>query len=430
MMLGAALALLALHLAQGQDLPPADRAAPPPPPIQGAGAGEPPVEALQGPVLPPEAPLPDFGALPEPGQLALRFDEIAARFPTLAASQRLAVEGAVPIPLLVLGERGTGDPGKRPGLLFYGWGEPESLGTALAAAGELLAGTPEAPAGRLLERVTFYLLPALAPAGVPADAAVIPSLNFPIGWRPDSVVRGAGSVPLAVPAARALAEFLQARDNLSLAVALEEGPCTGPEAAELRCEAYRAELAVLLSGEGEAADHLAAMALCPGTAACFAWAARGVFPARLAAPPLLDALEGQRAVLRARGVLRAAERLPCLAIGEPAVAVLRPGQVRLDLRVENTGRLPTLSCLGAERRLCGPVQLAVEGGRVLACAAAERAGALNVRSPANGAYALGDIPAGGAVEISLFIEAEPGAELVLRCSSPRAGSAARALRVP
>jgi hypothetical protein len=76
------------------------------------------------------------------------------------------------------------------------------------------------------------------------------------------------------------------------------------------------------------------------------------------------------------------------------------------------------------------VQLAVEGGRVLACAAAERAGALNVRSPAGGAYALGDIPAGGAIEISLFIEAEPGAELVLRCSSPRAGSAARALRVP
>jgi hypothetical protein len=418
--LRAALALLALGLPQ--DPPPA-------PQDQGGAREADEAGEVQGPVLLETAPQLDFRAPLGPGELALRFDTIAARFPALAASERLPVSGGAPIPLLVLGER-TGDPDRRPALLFYGWGEEGSVATALAAAEELLGGPPEAPAALLLERVTLYLLPALAPEGVPAAAAVIPSLNFPIGWRPASVVPGAGSVPLSVPAARALAAFLQSHGNLSLAVALEESPCTGPEGADIDAPGYRGELGVFLAGEAGAEEHLSATSLCPGTAASFAWAARGVFPARLAGPPPLDALEGARAVLRARGVVRAAERLPCLAIGEPSILALRPGQVRLDLRVENTGALPTLSCLGAERRLAGTVELSVEGGRVLACAAAEESAALHVRSPTGGAYALGEIPAGGAVEIFLVVEAEPGAELVLRCASPRAGSASRTLRVP
>ncbi len=421
----AALCLLAL-----QDPPPAPAPEENAPPAGGQEIG-PPLDPAA-----PESAAPralDFQAPLGPGGILERFDEIAARFPGSAAVERLAADGGRAIGLLVLGARAGGEPGQRPALLFYGWNEPESNGTALAAAELLLAGPPDGPAARLLARATLYLAPALAPDGVPPDARVIPSCNFPIGWRPETVVPGAGTVPLSAPSARALAAFLQGRGNLSLAVALGEGPCTGPETPELEPEDYRRELGPLQGGEPAEEARLAPMTLCPGTAATFAWAARGIFPASVSTPPLLDPLDRALSLLRARALLRAAEALPSLALGEPALEVLRPGQVRIDVRLENRGRLPTLSCVGKQRGLGDALQLTVGGGRVLACAAGAAPEALHVCSataPGGACYALGEISGGGALQLSLFVEAQPGSELTLSCSAPRAGTAERKLLVP
>jgi len=415
-----------LCLAVLQDLPPVQ--APP------QGGGPPAEVGPPAPELQAAAPAPlDFQAPLGPGGILERFQEIAARYPERAVVERLPAEGGSDVALLALGARANGDPAQRPALLLYGWHEPESTSTALAAAEEALSGPPDAPASRLLERATLYLVPVLVPEGVAHDAPLSPARNFPIGWRPDTVVPGAGSVPLASPAARVLATFLKDHGNLSLAVAVGEGPCTGPEDLDLDPGGYRRELGFLRVGELGAEAGLGAAPLCPGTAACFAWAARGVFPAALETPPPLDRMDRALAVLRARALLRAAEGLPRLALGEPALEVLRPGQVRIDVRVENAGRLPTQSCVGAERHLAGPVELTVEGGRVLACAAGAAPDALHVRSastPGGGCYLLGEIPGGGAVQLSLFVEAAPGSALTLRCSSPRAGRAERGVLVP
>jgi hypothetical protein len=385
-----------------------------------------------GPALPDPAAeaLLDFLRPLAQGELPARFAEIAARFPEHAGLERLPLdEAGGEAVLLVLGTR-AGGPEHRPGLLFYGWGDLDSASTALALAQECLA--PEASAGgapaELLGRVTLYLLPELAEEQGAAE--LIAARNFPIGWRPHTVVPGAGSVPLAAPAARLLARFLQTRANVSLAVELGEAPCTGPEPADVDGAAYRREFAALAALAEAGGAHLQTTSLCPGTAPSFAWAARGIFPARLVTPELLDPLERALALLRARGLLSAAEALPALALAEPAVEVLRPGQVRIDVRLENRGRLPTQSAMGAERHLAAPVELTVSGGRVLACAAGPGPLDLAVRPATGATYRLGEIAAGGGLDLSLFVEAPPESELILTCSSPRAGSAERRVSVP
>jgi hypothetical protein len=246
------------------------------------------------------------------------------------------------------------------------------------------------------------------------------------------VIPGSGPYPLSDPSSRALALLLQARANLVVLLALRPPPCTGPEVEGIFADGYRDELRRLRPpGSLETLERpvLAACSLCPATAASYAWAARGVFPAWIAEPPVLDDMARSRARARAAAVLDALRALPGLALGEPAIQVLRPGQIRLDLRVENVGLLPTRGAAAASRHT-DAVVLSVEGAQVLACAAGPVGVEPDVQRERGGRYVLGNIPGGGALAVRLVLAVEPGAEVKLTCSAPRAGSAARTVPIP
>jgi hypothetical protein len=359
-----------------------------------------------------------------PRGLAGRFADLAARHPDHAVAGGIPIDGML-APLLTLGGRTGPGPDGRPALLFAGWGDQASVDTALALAGRLLE-----PAQRsLLDRATVYLLPVLGPAPE-LGTAPVPARNFPVGWRPETVIPGSGPYPLAAPQARALAEFLQGRDNLVVLLALADGPCTGPEVSAILADAYRAELARLRAPAQAGGPVLAPSSLCPATAASYAWAACGVFPARIDEPQVLDALARPLALARAGAALEAVRSLPHLVVSDPTVEVLSARQVRVDLRVENTGALPTRSASAAAFGHAAPVELIVEGAAVLACASGVGGAVPSVQAPRAGRFPLGDIPGEGAIEVCLVLAVDHGTEVQLVFSAPRAGAVTRSVVVP
>ena len=425
---------------EGVEPVPADDSTPPPgetPAEQGEVAGSAPDPTGPASVDSPAefdalAPLASFDA----AGLAARFDAIAQAAPNLARAEVLTLEG-IEVPLLTLGAADAPGPDARPALLFVGWGEPDEVETALAIAERAIE-----PAGALLlARATVYLMPMLAGR----DGGAVAARNFPVGWRPETLVGGAGPYPLSEPASRVLAEQLQARANLVLMLSLRDGPCTGPELEGILAARCREQLRTLArAADNSGGPALAAASLCPATAASYAWAARGIFPARIDEPPVLDRIASHLARARAGAALEAARGLPGLVLGEPNLRVLKPGQVQLSLLVENSGLLPTRGAAASVFGHSSGVALEVAGAQVLACAAGPAPSGTSASSPSSnggqagdsvirprdGRFDLGDVSGGGALRVVLVLAGEPGAEVTLACRAPRAGSASLTVAIP
>ncbi|MEM7308613.1 MAG: M14 family zinc carboxypeptidase [Planctomycetota bacterium] len=365
-------------------------------------------------------------ATPPPG-LAEDLNAFADRHPAYAAVEELGTSrGGRAILALVLGAREAGDLDRRPGLALVGLGGESERASelALALARYVLDELTPEERERVLGSATLYLIPQLDPDSPASPGArdVRLERNFPIGWQPDTLVPGAGAVPLSEPESKALATFLRGRTNLSLLLGLRGGQ------AELLPRAGTDGDAAVLNepGAADAGDTKPRVTLwkpARGSVAAYAWEALGVFPRLLE----FRADELQSA---ARRVAQLAQGLPRLRLTEPAVEMLRPGLYRLDVRIENPGRLPTLSDLGAERRLAGEVELAIQGATVLACAHRAAEQSFEVQSRVEGRYSIGQIAGGGAVELCVLVEAEAGTEITLSTRSPRAGMAGRSVTLP
>ncbi len=387
---------------------------------------------------------PEAGTLPVPvcdRRLALaeiqeRLGQLVLRHPDLAAHVELGRSRAGrPIPLLVLGDRRAGNPDHRPALLFA----PERCGPGADHAAELgltlawrlaeRAAADPAVAALLGER-TVYVLPVPDPDGredgPSADAPAF-AASFPLGWWPERLRPGGGSIPLEDPAARAAHSFLEARANLVLLVSLTAEP--PPEGERLWAGA-------VLPAEDE--GDFALLAESAGPAALVAWPeltrggggfldyayqARGIYPVAFVEPPGLA--EGvPLAAWLAESAERAEElvgRLPRVELELAALTRLGPGLWQLDLDLGNAGAVSTSSVLARRHGGAPGVTLSLEGAAVIAHAHRLAGGTVfQVESHESGGAGRFEEPAlrGGEVRrLRFVVEGSAGAALRLAAAS-------------
>lgn len=316
------LALLASAQAPGQDA-----ASPEPAEAEAAGAADPaPAEAAR------ESEYAEWLAL-----------DPALVHPFRTRTEPVAFEGVE----LALGDRAA----TRPGVLLSSF-DPQVADAWVRA---LVARARNDEAVRAtLARVRLIVLPALARHG--GDAGRF-GVDFPVGWKPGSLRRGAAEVPLPSEGTRVLAEWLLARRDLGVVVALDgpdrDVPATDDPAGPLLAAALGSDAVLRPVGgpeDGGWLDH--------ARVACGQW---------VVAPRANGLAEAG-----ADEVLRLLGELPRLSLRLADAKPLAVGLWQVDLEVANAGGLPCEPPRRAGRRpVAPPALLTVEGVRPVAVARRE-----------------------------------------------------------
>jgi hypothetical protein len=318
---------------------------------------------------------------------------------------------------------------------------------ALFTALELVQNHRRDPRAReVLEHATIYMVPAANPdmraAMFAAEGAAAPAPrptldgNFEIGWRPGAP--GAGPYPLSSSEALALAHFLLEHRNVAAVQAFSVGGARGTPAGLPRLSthdrALHLELAQRASPDGGAQLRgVPGLALSGGTLLEFALGHRGAFAfeflprepsadGRPGAVPDVDELFGLgRQSFRATLALGAA--LPRIELASREVARFSLELWQLDLGVADTGFLPTLSDLGAQRVAAGAPRRELEGGVLEAAAVEDGDGGSRVVPMRGPAISLEELDGGAARGVRLVVRAGEGETIAISAQAPRAGRA-------
>jgi len=406
--LGALLALSALSgLSRGQE-PPAPAPADVPRPASTTSAA---VVQDPRPVASPEAPdagarvqAPDAGARPAlvwdgkaPGDaaaFAALLEQFAQAWPESFRSTLLAGEaGADALWLLTLSraprERWDSLPAVLVAPTSESGGDAASAARLLQQCAVLLeASAGEGPLAGLAQHSVVHVVPWLRPAQAFAPRAVAPpDYEFPAGFAPGGE---AGALPLASPAARALAQALLARPRIALCAwsGVEFAPPGGTGAA---------------GSEGPAAFQPRGR---PGSLQNFARDYLGTGVRLQRAPAGLE-LEARRQAEGEWAALLGA--LPRLTVELERAERLRPELWSFEVRITNQGQVATLQGAAALREPRAG-WLTLEGAELVAAGAAEKDGAehaaLDVRG---GRLALAHFAPGAVRRLRLVVRGQEAA---------------------
>lgn len=312
---------------------------------------------------------------------------------------------------------------------------------------------------QILRDFTVIIAPALDPDGrAPAllntnQDEVEYDLNFPLGWRPDSLRPGSGHYPFSKPETQALAAYLAACPNLALVLGIIDG--------EARIEQNPWPGSALPAGDREVFRKLGGIGFLSAAAVerqdaglrpsgvlapwgsfgsqggglfDYAFQRFGIYPVAWS-PPVLsaDALVSQaeyfsssvRAMALQSVTLLGA--LPRIRIEKDGLLELAPGLWQLDLAVRNSGVLPTLSSLGEMRRVSGDMRLILSGAKLLATGLREGDHAafqvVQLESSGN-MVSMGEaiLGSGETRWLRLVLEGEQGSPIELVGSAARGGA--------
>jgi hypothetical protein len=373
---------------------------------------------------------------------------LAAAHPSRAELRTLGTTRAGrEIPVLELGE---GEPGRgRPALLVVNLAEREragatgAVGAVLRMAEQLLDDAArDAVGARALQQMRVVLIPALDADALPdgdgprpPDRAVSLDRNFPQGWLPDRLRPRSGRIPLSEPESEALARFLAARTDLAVVLVLgtEATDAAAPFAGAALRERDAAVFARLAASNGGplAPRTWSRGGSSGGGLSDLAYQSHGVFALASAVGPVAADGHAARVAELAAVVRPLIAALPSLSLGAPTIERLGERLWQLDVRLSNHGAIPTLGALGAERTLLAPGELALAGGRLVAVAFEEATGDARSTALVQGERVeIGRVAGGGALELRVLVEADPGAALALGVTAPRGGDARLELTLP
>ena len=324
-----------------------------------------------------------------------------------------------------LGELGEHSRSERPALVVVPDLEGDARSAAQATMAVLATLLREADReGPLLERVTWYVMPAPLPDRLDTQSpsgSVDPTHNFPVNWDP-WCSQPPGPYPLCLPETRALADLLTRVPRLAGAVLV----------GERAVDVGRYAVADVSSSDLEVQGWLSAeVPLGAGSSPrsggfrefCFAHAGLFVLdlPQSLCSDPVL--LGGHLG--------DCARALPTLSFSPPRFESLAGGLWQVEFALINLGLLPTGSAAARCRGAAGRVSLGWEGARVRAlCVGDPRTGTFEVLSPGERAPFLAALGSREARRLRLVVQGESGARLVITARSPRAGGARLEVPIP
>lgn len=313
---------------------------------------------------------------------------IEADHPDLARLERVGLtRGGQEIPLLILTDLTTPLPMKRPAILFV---EESGLSAKAATALVMLARRVVEGAAaderllRILRNCAILIAPlsdpdALSPDGLPAAGAppggragVSFARNFPLGWKPETLIEGGGIIPLSAPKTMLFAQLLQEQERLAVVCGISPAyrpgtPYSGSELPAVDRKTYSelsrvAGSSALLAWSGLHSPG--------GSFLDYAYQARGIYALAM---PFVSAPSGgspeESWVDRTLETLIAlGGRIPRLSLHACAPRRLGSGLWQLDLVLRNESLLPTLSALATTRRIPGQIGLTLEGATLVASA--------------------------------------------------------------
>ncbi len=324
-----------------------------------------------------------------------------------------------------IGESGEHSRSERPALVVVPdleWDARDAARATMSVFAELLAEAERD--GPLLERVTWYVMPAPLPDRLESadpPGSVDPTHNFPVNWDP-WCSEPPGPYPLSLPETRALADLLTRLPRVAGAVLVGERAVDVGRYAVAGVDPQDLDVQGWLSAE---VPRGAASSPRSGgfREFCFAHAGLHVLdlPQSVSADP--TALAGH--------LRDCARALPALSLSPPRFESLGGGLWQVELDLTNLGLLPTGSEAARRRGVAGRVTLSWEGARVRAlCVRDPRTGSFEVVAPGNRAPLLAALGSQEARRLRLVVEGQPGARLVLTARSPRAGGARLEVPLP
>lgn len=278
------------------------------------------------------------------------------------------------------------------------------------------------------------------PASDPRAPGVRFERNFPSGWQPEALRAGSGRVSLSMLETLAAARFLSGLDACALVLGFTPLlPPGDPYGGSDLPEADRAVFRRL----GAALELAGARPLVPwfelgspgGGFFDFAYQARGIYPLLFTLPSedelARTGVEPFLAEVRQRA-LACLALLPRVELAQEGIERLAPDTWQLDLRIQNTGILPTRSALARHGGSLADVALELTGAKLVATARRPERGvdytdpAFQVRAP----LSAGTLAGGEERWLRLWLEAGAGAEVSVTASSLWAGRAALRLTLP
>lgn len=295
-----------------------------------------------------------------------------------------------------------------------------------------------------LTRAALLIAPALDPdaraSAQGTRSEVLFERNFPSGWQPESVRPGSGRVSLSKPetlaVARTLTELKGCAVLLGFAAPAPRGaPYPGAELPDADREVF-AKLGAALELEGAAP-------LVPwfelgspgGSLFDFAYQARGIYPLVFTLPAGDELATGGLVPFSAQvttRVLRCLSLLPRVEIAQEGLERLASDTWQLDVRIQNSGVVPTSSALSRHHEALTDVALRLDGAKLVATAKKPESGAtfmdasFQVHSPLSGGILAG----GEGRWLRLILEAGSGAEVRVTAASAWAGSASVQVTLP
>lgn len=433
------------------DAPPArDVQEPPAPapetPLQQA-AESPPTEDAMTTAAPTESARPHPAVTwPLPFEaISVHLRGIAELYPEVAALEVIGTSaGGREILALRLGARAQAT-SETPVLLLVDYQGPGSAGpeALLSLAWKLAAGFEQDERVRgSLTRAALVIAPALDPdarANAKSPDSVRFERNFPSGWQPESIRALSGRISLSEPESLAFVRYLTSLRGCAVLLGFARpGPRGSPyPEAELPPADHE-----VFSKLRAALDLEGASSLVPwfeigspgGGLFDFAYQACGIYPLAFSLPAedeLLATGLGTFASAVETRVLRCLMLLPRIEIAQEGLERVASDTWQLDVRIQNTGIVPTSSAL-AHREPLADVALRLEGAKLVATAKKPAADAdfteasFRVRAPLSGGTLVG----GEGRWLRLFLEAGSGAEVRVTASSLWGGSASVQVTLP
>ncbi len=368
-------------------------------------------------------------------------DDVAARAGAFGALETLgSSRHGHAIRMLTLTAPGSSS-AEKPALLAVGYGRVgEDFGAeaALAFADLLVRNAAVEPYASLLADHVVFVAPALDPDVRAADAEATDEtrfdLNFPLGWRPDSLRPGSGDFPLSEVESLAAARFLGRTPNLVLIVGVGGDVGRGahlatapwPGAVLPASDALVFETLAGAEARGVALHPWGRLGSSGGSFFDYAFQAFGIYPVAWGRPSEVTSL-GAWSDEVARRTAELLFSLPRVRIESDELTELAPGLWQLDVAVRNAGSIPTLSALGDQRQVPGELMLRLDGAKLVATARrsdADEAYQLARLHGADDGVSLGGPWLGGGETrwLRLIVEGDPGTRLGLSAASARAGS--------
>lgn len=377
---------------------------------------------------------------------------IEAGHPDLARLERVGLTRAgQEIPLLVLTDLTTSSSMTRPAILFVeesGRSPEAAMGLVMLARRVVEGAAADESLLRVLRNCVILIAPltdpdALSPDGGSATevppvgrAGVSFARNFPVGWKPETLIEGGGIVPLSAPKTLLFAQLLQKEERLAVVCGVSPAyrpgtPYPGSELPAVDRETY-SELSRI--ARRPALVPWSLLHSPGGSFLDYAYQARGIYALALpfvSAPS--DGSPQESWVDRTLETLIAlGERIPRLALHAFAPRRLGPGLWQLDLVLRNESVLPTLSSLAGNHRIPGQIELTLEGATLVASASSDPVPSsgeavfdgtsLHAMSYDPGA-GLGTLVGGEGVHIRLIVSGESEHTVVVQVMAPRGGVA-------